>query len=182
LDFDITYRFEADEIPVIGGDYGSFSVGLNGTWVDTYEFVLTGLPDEVCPGSTKRPPCEGVGKRNDRTSVVPPIPEWRMNARLNWGYGNHNATLTARYIDEIEEDSVFRAANPKFINDITTFDLQYTYAIDGLFGGDRATKVTVGGINIFDRLIPGMLTLGGLETFLHDPRGAMWYVRFNQDV
>ena len=105
-----------------------------------------------------------------------------MNARLNWGYGNHNATLTARYIDEIEEDSVFRAANPKFINDITTFDLQYTYAIDGLFGGDRDTKVTVGGINIFDRLIPGMLTLGGLESFLHDPRGAMWYVRFNQDV
>lgn len=180
LDFTITYHFEGDDIPWIGGDYGSFTTSLTGTYIDTYQYVLTGLADEIC-GDGSKPPCEGAGNRNDRTGAVPPSPELRMNGKLNWFYGNHNATLIGRYIDSVRNDA-FAWDNETFIDTIVTWDAQYSYTFDGLLGGDRATKVTIGGVNIFDNLTDPITTLGGLETFLHDPRGAMWYLRINQDI
>lgn len=182
IDISVKYRWDADEMPWIGGNYGEFSLRLDGTYVDTYEYTLTGSPTELCGGTGLRPPCEGAGARNDRTSVVPPIPRLRTNARLNWNYASHATSLTARYIHHVTEDSVFRGANPKLINSRVTYDAHYGYTREGLFGADRDSAITIGCINCFDTLTDPMLTLGGLETFLHDPRGRMFYARISQSL
>ncbi|MFU8815060.1 MAG: TonB-dependent receptor domain-containing protein, partial [Pseudomonadales bacterium] len=182
-DLGVSYRWDGTDLPFVDREIGSFNFRIDGTYVQSYEFTLTGLPNETCgnPALGRRPPCEAAGSRNDRTSVVPPAPRIRANGQLNWLMGNHGATVFARYIHHVKEDSVFAAANPPLINSRVTYDAQYSYNIAGLIGGDASsTGVTVGCINCFDTRTDPMLTLGGLETFLHDPRGSMWYVRLSQ--
>ena len=47
---------------------------------------------------------------------------------------------------------------------------------------DRATTIEIGGRNIGDELPDPLFNLSGIETFLHDPRGAMYYLRLNQEI
>lgn len=180
LDFNASYRWDADEMPFIGGSYGSFELSLEGTYVDTYEYRLTANPNERCPGSTLAPPCEAAGNRNDRTSVVPPVPRLRTTGRLRWDYGNNAATLYSRYVGKVHEDSALSAFNRPDIDSLLTFDVQYSYHFEGLIGEGSGTTLTVGLINVFDDLIDPMVTLGGLETFLHDPRGRVYYLKIDQ--
>ena len=42
--------------------------------------------------------------------------------------------------------------------------------------------LTVGAINVFDTLSKPILAVGGLETFLHDPRGRRLYARISQTL
>jgi iron complex outermembrane recepter protein len=182
LDFNASYRWDASAMPYIGGNYGSFALSLSGTYVDSYRYQLTLNPNEVCPGTTRPAPCEGAGKRNDRTSVVPPIPRLRANARLGWTYDRHSVALMTRYMDGVLEDSVFAALTPTRLSSMTTFDLQYTLSLTDLIGRGSQTTLTLGGNNIFDRKPRAIVGLGGLETFLHDPRGAIWYARLSHQI
>ena len=176
IDFGATYRFDAEEIGL--GDRGTFSVGMTGTWVDTYTYKLTLDPDEVCPTDggtrTESPPCEAAGFRNDTVPSIPPIPEIRINGRLGWNYGGHSATLIGRFTDEVREDSGDNR-NPDNIDGEVIFDASYTYHFDDLFG--TQSMITIGGINIFDTQTDPIFAFGGLETLLYDPRGALWYAR-----
>src|SRR5690606_12796022 len=45
-------------------DYGMFNVSLDGTYMDTYEYQL----------SSDRPVVQAVGKQNEPTGAVPPMP------------------------------------------------------------------------------------------------------------
>jgi iron complex outermembrane recepter protein len=182
FDVGVGYRFDAARLPFVTRDFGSFNLRFDGTYVESYTFSLTGLPSERCgvPAKNRTPPCQAAGNRNDRTGAVPPIPRIRANASLAWMFGNHDARLTTRYTHHVREDSVFVASNPAQIDAMTTIDLQYRYAFAGLFGERSNTTLTAGCINCLDEMARPMVTLGGLETFLHDPRGRMWYVRLNQ--
>ncbi len=61
------------------------------------------------------------------------------------------------------------------------WDLQYRFDLDGLIG-DRAARIEVGAINIGDTFPIPSASLGGMETFLYDPRGRQWYVRLQTEI
>lgn len=189
IDFEVKYQFDAEEIPLIGGNYGSFNASFVGTYVDSFTYKLTPALDEVCPGDAGSPvadrrigvtpPCEAAGNRNDTVPAIPPIPQWKINGRLAWSMGNHSATLLARYIDEVYEDSG-DPRNPDFIPSEWFFDLTYSYDFSGFMGSDeRTARLTIGGVNIFDTMPKPIFAFGAIESLVYDPRGAMWYGRLS---
>lgn len=170
-------------------DFGTFTFGLNATLADKYEFDLgTGDPQDAG---------DGVGKQNEQVSEIPPMPEWRVNGTVDWYLGGHSARVRVRWIDEfaLEFNSGgvpstatgglallhrLRGGGDK-VDDITYVDLNYKYTFDQLIG-DRSTTVEIGANNVFDELPDPFFNLGGIETFVHDIRGRMWYLRLNQDL
>jgi outer membrane receptor protein involved in Fe transport len=172
-------------------DWGNWDIGLAATYVEKYNY--TSFSGDLVKGS---------GNRNNNVAAVPPTPRWKANLRLGWGMGNHRVTLYGRYIDginRVREGDPFASTNSAFVQDVffpslgvtntiveemasyTTWDLQYSLTLPGLIlGGD--TNIQVGGINIFDKEATPLLTLGGLETSLYDPRGATWYIRLRQTL
>lgn len=67
------------------------------------------------------------------------------------------------------------------IEDLLYIDLAYSYRWDSLWG-DRSTTIEIGGRNITDETPEPRFFLSGIETYLHDPRGALWYLRLTQDL
>ncbi len=188
IDLSVNYAFDAEDIPLIGGDYGIFNVGLDATWVDAYNYTsFTG--EEI----------EGAGFRNNRVAAVPPTPEWKANLRVAWNLGNHQVVAYGRYLDGVGKAddgdpfcttspatlAFFRSLGvtnpcPTELSSYTTWDFQYSYAAP-LFFDNGETSIQVGLINAFDKEAEAIVTLGGLETNLYDPRGQTWYVRLRQD-
>ncbi len=161
--------------------FGNFTLGLNATWAEEYTYDLgTGDPQDSG---------DGVGKQNEQISEIPPMPEWRVNGTINWFLGNHSARIRVRWIDgfDLQFNSSglqtlhgLRGGEPD-VDDITYVDLNYKYTFDGLIG-DGATTVEIGANNVFDEFPDPFFNLGGLETFVHDVRGRMMYLRLNQDL
>ena len=67
------------------------------------------------------------------------------------------------------------------LEDMLYTDVNYKYTFPNLMG-ERETTIEVGANNVFDEFPAPMFNLGGIESFLHDIRGRMWYVRVNQDL
>ncbi len=200
FDTTVAYRFDSRDLPFIDGDIGRFSTSITATYVESYEYQAT------ADGGT----VEGAGQRNNATAAVPATPRWRANLRAGWDFDRHSVVLIGRYTHglnargDANEDGEFvddpfcfdgaatglsdsqpalgvtnpcRATLPSY----TEWDVQYNLNLDGAWG-DRATTVTLGLINMFDREPSRLRTLGGLETQLYDPRGRIWYVRLNQEI
>ncbi len=126
----LLYRFDADQIPFVGGDYGSFAFNISATQMLTAE--LTRYTSAGCPATAKlangRCPSDspyagitvdGVGNRNSTQGFtsdggasenlylpLAPTPEWRINAGLRWFQGNHTAQLGARWHDSVTNVNV----------------------------------------------------------------------------
>jgi len=159
-------------------EYGDFSVGMEATKAVEYDydlgFGITG---------------QGVGEQNESVIEVPPIPEYRATFNVNWFMGGHRANVRARYIDGFNMgfNSAGLQAGQSAINGTLKFDsivytdLTYAYTFDDLIG-DRSTTIELGGRNIFDEFPDPVFNLGGIETFVHDIRGRMYYLRINQDL
>lgn len=111
LIYAIFYSFDADEIPLIGGDYGAFAVNLSATQMLKMANTLwqAGSPHPLA-GIT----VDGVGFRNQDGSLndgtgqsifatLPPTPEWRVNVGLRWFKDNHTLQLSANWHDEIQD-------------------------------------------------------------------------------
>lgn len=162
-------------------NFGSFTFGLSATWAEEYTFDL-GTGDPADSG-------DGVGNQNEQVAEIPPLPEWRVNGTVNWFLGNHAARVRVRWIDGF--DLQFNSAglqtlhglrgNPDSVDDITYVDLNYEYTFENLLGVG-STKVEIGANNVFDEFPDPIFNLGGIETFVHDVRGRMWYVRLNQTL
>ncbi|MFU8817854.1 MAG: TonB-dependent receptor plug domain-containing protein [Pseudomonadales bacterium] len=160
---------------------GNFTVSANATLVDEFSFDL-GTGDPADRG-------DGVGKQNEQVAEVPPLPEWRINGTVNWFYRNHSASVRVRWIDgfDLQFNSAglqnlhgLRGGKPS-VDDITYVDVNYKYTFDNLIG-DRSTTVEVGANNLFDEFPDPFFNLGGIETFVHDVRGRMVYLRLNTDL
>jgi iron complex outermembrane recepter protein len=163
-----SYRFSV-------ADFGMFSMAIDGTYVDSYQYQL----------SVERPIVEAAGLQNDLTGAVPPMPRVKANVSLGWSRDRHSANLTGRYIDDV----VFNAnkfayqANLPFSNyrevDMlkasTIFDASYNYRGVEALGGELS--FTVGARNLFDRMPQKVPMLGGMESVLYDPTGRMLYGR-----
>ncbi len=107
------YSFEADDIPWVGGDYGSFEMYLSATQM--LELSMT----RYQAGSGHRFEAikvDGVGNRNNANWSagvhggelfwpLPPAPEWRVNMGLRWFRDNHVAQLQVRWHDELTDIS-----------------------------------------------------------------------------
>jgi iron complex outermembrane receptor protein len=188
-DLSANYSFQSNEIPWVGGEYGDFEVGVNATYVSAYDFTsFTGAK------------VEGAGKRNYRVAAVPSTPEWKANFRFAWHLNNHHVTAYARYldgIDEVRDGDPFSSTSPGVrgffallgvtnptpdsLPSYTTWDFQYSVDLEGLIG-DGNTNVQVGLLNAFDKEAQPIVTLGGLESQLYDPRGQTWYLRIRQGI
>lgn len=160
--------------------WGSFIFDLNATLVDEYSYDLgPGLPSG-----------DAAGSQNEQLIDIPPIPELRVTGTINWTLNNHSAMLRVRWIDEFDLsfNSSALFGGQLFFNgtdkadDIFYTDVKYAYTFTDLLGNDLETTLEIGGRNIFDEFPEPQFNLGGLETFVHDIRGAMWYVRINQDI
>jgi iron complex outermembrane receptor protein len=125
---------------------------------------------------------DGAGRQNETIQEVPPVPEWRVNANVNWFRGGHSAMVRVRWIDEFFQDiEFFSSFNPPTIESMTYTDVNYAYTWDNLWG-DRSTRIEIGARNVFDEFPEPIFNLGGIETFVHDIRGRMMYLRINQDI
>jgi outer membrane receptor protein involved in Fe transport len=60
-----------------------------------------------------------------------------------------------------------------------TIDLQYSYHFDSFGPADDGITLAVGGINVTDEDPPYVSTNGGYDSKVHDPRGALYYVKLN---
>ena len=120
------YRFDADRIPFIGGDYGTFEVKLSATQM--LELVICRYGDtdgesalnpdgsrnandrdhvyaEVCVDGAgyRNNGIHYIGQISDLVEVLPATPEWRINSSLRWFYRNHTAQLSVRWHDEVKD-------------------------------------------------------------------------------
>jgi iron complex outermembrane receptor protein len=172
-DFYGTYVLGLDTI-------GTFTFNLMATFVDEYSYDLgPGLPSG-----------DAAGRQNEELIDIPPMPEWRVNGTLNWLLGGHSAMIRLRWTDGFDlsfNSSGLQAAQVAVngtdrMKSILYTDINYSYRWEGLFGESRDTTFEFGGRNIFDEYPPVLLNLGGIESFVHDIRGAMWYIRLKQDL
>jgi iron complex outermembrane receptor protein len=161
--------------------WGDFNFTLNATYIDQFSFDLgTGDPQDRG---------DGAGKQNEQVAEIPPLPKWRVNGTVNYFLGNHAATLRVRWIDSFELQ--FNSAGLQTlhglrggsdsVSSITYVDANYRYTFDRLLG-DRSTTLEIGANNIFNEFPDPFFNLGGIETFVHDVRGRMAYLRLSQEL
>ncbi|HEX5057176.1 MAG TPA: hypothetical protein VFX02_11855, partial [Gammaproteobacteria bacterium] len=65
------------------------------------------------------------------------------------------------------------------IDSTTTFDLQYSYRFESFEQAGEGLTLTLGGINVTDEDPPHVSTNGGYNSKVHDPRGALFYLKLN---
>lgn len=161
------------------GSFGNMVFNLDATQALEYSYDLgLGIPAG-----------DGVGSQNESIAEVPPMPEYRANATMNWSLGNHSALLRARWIDGFDYSfnsgallgAQIAINGRSAASSMTYIDANYAYTFDSLIG-DRATRFEIGARNLGDRFPQPFFNLGGIETFVHDIRGRMVYVRINQEI
>ncbi len=124
---------------------------------------------------------DGLGQRNF-TNFTSSMPEIRANLHFLWSLNQHNFNLFARHIDSYNNDQLDSSGQPKneTIDAHTTFDLQYSYRFAAWADDDMT--VTIGGINVTDEDPPHVSTNGGYDSKVHDPRGALYYVKLSVPI
>lgn len=180
LDAQVTYSFD--------NKYGAFRASLAAAWVN--EFIVAGQKD-------------AVGMYNVRNPVLPrrALPEYKINASLNWSYENHRAYAVVRWIDGYEATlseegatrfwsqtvlaSLGQEASERYydpnVPSWTTVDANYTYELPEM-GPVSSSSITIGAKNLFDRDAPWVPNNTTYDPVTHDFRGRVWHVRFSASM
>lgn len=161
IDFKADYTFNTN-------DWGTFTSSLSTSYFDTYEYedLFGGVVD-------------ALGKQNANSGVVPPLPKFKSNLKLNWFLDKHSASVTANYQHHVLFDdnvnSLFTGYTAdRSIESQTIVNAQYAYAFDDFFGSE---VVVSGGIrNVFNQLPQRLPILGGFESRLQSPWGRQFWV------
>jgi outer membrane receptor protein involved in Fe transport len=95
---------------------------------------------------------------------------------VQWQNERHALNAFVRYIDSYVDDEVDLGQGSAFFRPIdsqVTVDAQYTLTLRS----QRAPRLTLGAINLFDEDPPRVRTSGGYDSKVHDPRGRMVYAK-----
>lgn len=149
------------------GRAGSLALGAKATYVNKY------LADEG------RGQLDLAGLRNFQ-NFARSLPQWRASASAIWEIGPHAVSAVVTYIDSYRENLNDRTSpiNGFTIANWTSVDVQYRLRLDAI-----DADLQVGMINAFDEQPPPTGAPGDLQGFdrlVHDPRGAMGYVRIGK--
>ncbi len=194
LDFSVRYAMEL-------GSLGLLTTSLDGSWAA--EWDLTRADGVVI---------DGVGSRNFGTTIGRSLPEWKVNLGFNWMKDRHSAFVLVRYIDAyVDNQGIEDAGNDgqnvclgsclrafsinlpgaigetendldRRINSWTTVDAQYSFDLPAMGIQAEGSRIAVGGTNIFNRKPPRLNFDGQFDPFVHDSRGAVWYVRYTMNM
>ena len=157
IDFSIRYTYDA-------GRWGTFQPSFEGTFIIDYD-IIDPTTGEV----------DGAGSRNF-TNIGSPTPELRWNAGLVYQNGPFFYNFFARHIDSLDDDQ-----NPGMtVDNQTRFDMQWGVDLAEWVNLTESAVFTVGVTNLTDEEPPFVLTNGGFESRVHDPRGRL--VRFGLDI
>jgi len=163
LDGRVNYRWDSP-------GFGSFDSTLSATYYSTYEYnAFDG--DRI----------DAVGKQNARTGIVPPIPQMKMQFRVDWTFEKHSATALVNWQDSVTFDDRVNnvltgtpAPSDGKIDDMTYVNLNYQYLFTSVAGGDISLRAGVN--NVFDALPQRLPILGGFESRLHTPWGRQFFL------
>lgn len=146
---------------------GLYRLGLELTKVMSYDLV-----------DPQAGPIDGLGKRNFE-NFASSVPEMRANLHFLWSYRQHAVNAFVRHIDSYINDQLDLQDQPKNqpIDAHTTVDLQYSYLFNPIGNAVEGITLSIGGINVTDENPPYVSTNGGYDSKVHDPRGALYYVR-----
>lgn len=141
---------------------GDLTFGFDGTHVAKYDLIdpQAGL-------------ISGAGSRNFNNFGTS-VPKWRFVGSAHWAYQSHEVYVFVRYINSYTDDQ-----NNLPIASHTTVDLQYNFIL-GDRNDDKAFRLSIGVINLFNNFPPTVLTNQGFDTKVHDPRGRMVYGRITK--
>ena len=127
---------------------------------------------------------KGVGSRNAGNSIGRPMPRYRANAGLNWQRGRHDVFLNMRYIHSYKDDtpqSAFLGAYIGYaetIDSMTTVDLQYRLELPAFTSRQQGSQLTLGVKNLLNEEPPLVNVDGAYDYYTHDPRGRIFYARY----
>lgn len=155
IDLSLGYSLETSRM-------GTFRGTLDGTYALEYDLTdpLLGQVD-------------GAGNRNFNNFGTS-VPELRLNAGLTWTLDAHTLNAFVRFTDSYRDD---QNAN-RLVESFTTVDVQYALDLSNLFGSSKPRTLAIGLINAFDEDPPFVITNGGYDSKVRDPRGRLGYVRF----
>ncbi|MEJ2131823.1 MAG: TonB-dependent receptor, partial [Gammaproteobacteria bacterium] len=120
-DFNVKYRFDSQQIPWFDADFGSFELGLSGTYMKEYSWVQGGVDQRSQSGE---------GKQNNSTSFAPPTPEWRLRQKTSWLYGRHSVSMITQFISEVEQDDGICAAFTPFFPTFCEDEFERWFEVD----------------------------------------------------
>ena len=153
---------------------GNFRTQLNLSWMMDY--------DLVDPNGNS---IDGIGSRNAGNTVGHPLPEYKANLLLGWSRDRHSVIVNVNYVDEYEDDlpqSALRGAFIGFaptIDSMTTVDIQYNFQLPAFSFQSEGSTVTLGMKNALNEEPPLLNNDGAFDPFTHDPRGRIFYARYN---
>ena len=168
--FDVRARYSWEM-----GDLGRFSMSLGGNYYRNWEYQQ----------SPTAPIIDAKGISNSTSAFAPPIAKWKANLGLTWIRGNHAASITGRYIDEMEYDentltAGYSLEDYPYIRAIARADARYSYRFSDWFGAGG--NLTVGVTNMFDREPQRLPQRNGMESRIDDPFGRQYYLSLDFDL
>jgi len=149
--FDLSIAYDFD---MAGG--ATLTLGADATVITSYDL------DDPQVGRV-----DGLGKRN-YTNFATSAPKLRATAFVRFDRENHGFNAYLRHIDNYWDDQSGMNIASHF-----TVDAQYTFRWRGNFG----PALSFGAVNLLDEDPPSVITNGGYDSKVHDPRGRVLYAR-----
>ncbi len=160
IDLYATYDLDLESL-------GSLRLSLDATQVQEFEYTLVnGVSGD------------GVGEQNGPLTDVPPLPELQMIGSANWSFAdNQSVMLRARWKEEVNGSYPWGYQKESdTLEALTYVDLTYNLNLQGLIA-DSDTRIELGARNLLDSYPKVIGGLGGIETYVHDPRGRTLFAR-----
>lgn len=152
---------------------GNFDLTASATYYTKFEY--NAFDGEIA---------DALGNQNALTNIVPPIPEWKAQFRLNWMLNNHSASAVVNWSDSVKFDdrvnNVLTGVQPPADGEIegqAYVNANYQYMFNDLMGSQVAFRAGVN--NLLDQQPQLLPVLGGFESRLHIPWGRQYFVSFD---
>ena len=150
FDLRIRYAFDGNDLPLIGGDYGTFRTDLETTYYESWQLT----PNPAIPSN--RINIAGQYGRNEGLQDGG-VPRWKSKASLRWQLSDHTLRLSGRYTHHMADlansgECVSPLANASCqIDAWMTLDLFYAYRLSSVFGVPGETTLALTLNNLLNR-------------------------------